>query len=186
MSMKSYHWIQRRPDGMTVPMMSRRELVLGAAAAGAIPGGAGVEAEEISGLVERAAASEVAWIRGDMQRFLSLVSHSEDYLLLSPFGGPPRRGFDTSPARLAELSRYFRGGSGTVDVVQTLPSARMVVLAMIARLRGTVGELPEQDWPLRITQVYRREAAGWRVVHRHADMLLHKLGLEQMAALARG
>jgi ketosteroid isomerase-like protein len=45
--------------------------------------------------------------------------------------------------------------------------------------------LPEQDWPLRVTQVYRHDAPGWRLVHRHADVLLRAIGLEQAAALAR-
>ena len=45
---------------------------------------------------------------------------------------------------------------------------------------------PDQDWPLRVTQVYRREGSDWLVVHRHADPLVHDIGLEQAAALARG
>ena len=43
-----------------------------------------------------------------------------------------------------------------------------------------------QDWPLRVTQVYRRDVPGWLLVHRHADLLLHEISLEQAAALARG
>jgi len=159
-------------------------MLLGAAAAGVMPGVAG--GDEIASLIERTANAEVALVRGEIDRYLSLISHADDYTLMPPFGGPTRRGFDRSPARLAELSRFFRGGSGTVEVVQTYASGQMVVLAMIARLRGIVGELPEQDWPLRVTQVYRRDSPGWRLVHRHADALLHRMSLEQAAALARG
>ncbi|HEY1905784.1 MAG TPA: nuclear transport factor 2 family protein [Myxococcaceae bacterium] len=164
--------------------MTRRDMLLGAAAAGAMPGAAG--GDEIARLIERTTVSEVAFLRGEMDRYLSLNSHADDYTLMSPFGGPTRRGFDTSPARLAELSRYFRGGSGTVDVEHTYASDQLVVVAMIARLRGTVGGLPEQDWNLRVTQVFRRDSPGWRVVHRHADFLLRKISLEQAAALTRG
>jgi ketosteroid isomerase-like protein len=57
---------------------------------------------------------------------------------------------------------------------------------MIVRMRAIVGGLPEQDWALRVTQVYRRDPSGWQLVHRHADPLLRSLGLEQAAALARG
>ncbi len=165
-------------------MMTRRNLLLGAAAASATPASAG-EAE-IASLIERTAVAEVALVRGEIDRYLSLVSHADDYTLMAPFGGAPRRGFDTSPARLAELSRFFRGGSGTVEIVQTYASGSMVALAMIARLRATVGGLPEQEWPLRVTQVYRRDASAWRLVHRHADVLLRAIALEQAAALARG
>jgi ketosteroid isomerase-like protein len=57
---------------------------------------------------------------------------------------------------------------------------------MIERQHGEVGGLPDQGWPLRVTQVYRREAGEWLLVHRHADPLVHRIGLEQAAALARG
>jgi ketosteroid isomerase-like protein len=62
----------------------------------------------------------------------------------------------------------------------------MVVLVMIERQRGEVGGLPDQDWSLRVTQVYRRDGSEWRLVHRHADPLVNNIGLEQAAAIARG
>ncbi|HZJ54981.1 MAG TPA: nuclear transport factor 2 family protein [Myxococcaceae bacterium] len=163
--------------------MTRRNMLLGTLATGATTG---VGDSEIAELIERTKVSEVVFIRGDMRRYLSLITHSDDYTLMAPFGGEPRRGFDTSSARLEKLSRFFRGGDGTVEVIESYASGGMVVLAMIARLRGNVGGLPEQEWPLRITQVYRRDAPGWRLVHRHADLLLRGISLEQAAALARG
>ncbi|MGI8585517.1 MAG: DUF4440 domain-containing protein, partial [Thermoleophilaceae bacterium] len=61
-----------------------------------------------------------------------------------------------------------------------------VVLVVIERQHGQVGGLPDQDWSLRVTQVYRRYGSDWHVVHRHADPLVHAIDLEQAAALARG
>ena len=68
----------------------------------------------------------------------------------------------------------------------TYGSADMIVLVTIERVRGEVGGLPEQDWSLRVTQVYRREGAEWQLVHRHADPLANGISLEQAAALGRG
>jgi ketosteroid isomerase-like protein len=51
---------------------------------------------------------------------------------------------------------------------------------------GLVGGLPEQDWSLRVTLVFRRDDGAWRLLHRHADPLVHGISLEQTAALARG
>jgi ketosteroid isomerase-like protein len=56
---------------------------------------------------------------------------------------------------------------------------------LIERQRVEVGGLPTQDWPLRVTLVFRREAGEWRLAHRHADPLVHGVGLEQAAMLAR-
>jgi ketosteroid isomerase-like protein len=61
----------------------------------------------------------------------------------------------------------------------------MVVLAIIERAHVEVGGLPPQDWSLRVTLVYRREGAEWRLAHRHADPLAKGITLQQAAALAR-
>jgi hypothetical protein len=57
---------------------------------------------------------------------------------------------------------------------------------VVERQRGVVGGLPEQDWSLRVTLVFRREADDWLSVHRHADPLVNPIGPQQLAALARG
>ena len=156
------------------------------ATAAAAAGPSEVTEEELAALIQSTKESELAFVRGDMRSYLALISHADDYALMSPFGGPVRRGFDTSPARLAELARYFKAGTGTIDVVQSHASGGLVALAMVCRFRAEVGGLPEQSWSLRVTQVYRRDHSGWRVVHRHADPLGQRMSLEQTAALARG
>jgi ketosteroid isomerase-like protein len=142
--------------------------------------------KELTGLIQRTAEANSAFMRGDMSRYLTLITHADDYTLMAPFGGAPKRGFDVSSERLAELTRYFKAGKSELELVQTYASGGMVVLVVIERQRGEVGGLPEQDWSLRVTQVYRREGAEWRLVHRHADPLVNSISLEQAAAIARG
>ncbi len=79
---------------------------------------------------------------------------------------------------------YFKAGEAKVELVQAHAWGDTVVLVMIERQQ--VGGLPDQDWSLRVTQVYRRYGSDWHVVHRHADPLVHVIDLEQAAALARG
>lgn len=43
-----------------------------------------------------------------------------------------------------------------------------------------------QDLSARVTQVYRRTASGWVIVHRHADPLVRPISPPQLAALMRG
>ena len=121
-----------------------------------------------------------------MRTYFTLIRHGDDYTLMSPFGGEPTRGSDTSPERLEALERYFRNGEAELDVVQTYTSGDLVVLVVIERQHGEVGGLPDQDWSLRVTWVFRREGSEWRQVHRHADPLVHGISFEQLAALARG
>ena len=96
------------------------------------------------------------------------------------------RGFDASPERVAALERFFQGGEAKLELVQSYTGGDLVVLVVIERQHGTVGGLPEQDWSLRVTWVFRRDDTGWRLLHRHADPLVHGISFEHVAALARG
>ena len=145
-----------------------------------------VTAEEMAALIERVATAARAYIRGDMRTYFGLIRHSDDYTLMSPFGGETTRGVDTSPEHLDELERFFRGGEAELEVVETYTSGDLVVLVVIERQHGEVGGLPEQDWSLRVTWVFRRAGEEWRQVHRHADPLVHPISFAQLSALARG
>jgi ketosteroid isomerase-like protein len=145
-----------------------------------------VTEEELAELVQLTREAARAYIRGDMRTYFSLMRHGDDYTLMSPFGGEPERGFDTSPARLEALERFFRGGEAELEVVEVYTSGNLAVLVAIERQHGEVGGLPEQDWSLRVTWVFRRDGSGWRQLHRHADPLVHGITLGQLAALARG
>ena len=46
--------------------------------------------------------------------------------------------------------------------------------------------LPDQDWSLRVTLVFRRTADGWELLHRHADPLVRPIPFDHRAQLARG
>jgi ketosteroid isomerase-like protein len=145
-----------------------------------------ITAEDLAGLVRRAADANSAFMRGDMVGYLALIDHADDYTLMAPFGGAPVRGFDNSAGRLAEMARYFKAGTAELEVVQTYASGDLAVLVAIERQRAEVGGLPEQAWSLRVTLVFRREGPGWKLAHRHADPLVNTVGLERAAAIARG
>ncbi len=92
-----------------------------------------------------------------------------------------------SAARPVALAQFFRGGEAKVEVVETYTSGDLAVLVVIERQQGTIGDLPEQDWSLRVTWVFRRTAGSdWELVHRHADALVHAIDHERLGAMARG
>lgn len=137
-------------------------------------------------LVERAAAKNAAFMRGDMSTWHALARIAPDFTLMQPFGGPASHGFDARPERLAELARRFRHGRTALELVQACVGSDLAVLVMVERQTGEVGGLPVQDWSLRVTEVYRRDGTDWALLHRHADPLLRPITLPQAAALARG
>lgn len=160
--------------------------IAGATRVSALSRPSSVTDKEVAELVQRSAESNAALMRGDLDGYLALIAHADDFTLMSPFGGAPTRGFEVTSERLAALGRFFRNGRADLELVQSYGSSDMVVLAIIERQRVEVGGLPDQDWSLRVTLVYRREGSEWRLAHRHADPLVKAISLEQAAAIARG
>jgi ketosteroid isomerase-like protein len=141
--------------------------------------------EELAELVQRTEDATGAFMRGDMDRYIALTPHARGFTLMNPFGGTPAR-YDERAESLRAAAGYFAGGEAKLEIVQVHAWDDTVILVMIERQHGQVGGLPDQDWPLRVTQVHRREGADWQLVHRHADPLVRAIDLEQAAALARG
>jgi hypothetical protein len=144
------------------------------------------DADTAARLLERAAEANNALLCGDIEGYLTHIRHTQDFTLMSPFGGKPSRGFNGSAEGKASLRRFFRGGSSELELVSAYTSETLIVLAIIEHQRVAVAELPEQDWSLRVTLVYRLEGGEWRLAHRHADPLVRGVSVEQSAALARG
>jgi len=143
--------------------------------------------DEVAELVERVREAARALMQGDVRRYFALVDEAPDYTLMPPTGGPTRHGPDSSPAGIEALEKFFAGGGeADFELEQSYASGELVVLVGVERQHGTVGGLPDQDWSLRVTLVFRREGADWRLVHRHADALVQSIGMEQLSLLARG
>src|SRR6476619_2748750 len=92
--------------------------------------------DDVAELIERTRAAAKAFIRGDMRTYFSLIRQGDDFVLMSPFGGPPRQGPDTSPEAIEALEREFRGGEAELEVVRTYASGDIVVLVAVGRQRG--------------------------------------------------
>jgi ketosteroid isomerase-like protein len=143
--------------------------------------------DDLRRLVERVREAAEALMQGDVRRYFALVNEAPDYTLMPPTGGPTRRGPDSSPASVEALEEFFAGGGeADLELEQSYTSGDLVVLVGIERQHGTVGGLPEQDWSLRVTLVFRREGSDWRLVHRHADALVQPITMNQLSLLARG
>jgi ketosteroid isomerase-like protein len=141
---------------------------------------------DVDELTRIARESAQAYFDGDLDTYAGLVRHDHDFSLMPPFGGPTVHGFTLDDTSRESTRRTFHGGEVTVDVEAAYVGQDLAVLAVVERQHGQVGELPAQDWSLRVTLAFRREGDGWRLVHRHADALVHPIGWDTLAGLARG
>jgi ketosteroid isomerase-like protein len=130
--------------------------------------------------------ANAALMRGDVDTYRALVPRTQDFTLMSPFGGTPSHEAGVTEKTWDGMRQFFKNGTLKQEVIGTYAGTDMIVLAVIERAHVEVGGLPAQDWALRVTLVYRREDGQWRLAHRHADPLGHAITLEQSAALGRG
>jgi len=210
MSLKTYHWMGRArrstiepvatadqgkskvsaPKELTSPSAPASPTTRRAALAAALAMPLAAEPAAGSGataaLIARAAEKNAAFMRGDMQRWGPAGAHCAGLHLDAAlwWTGQPR--VRQEPATAGRVEPHFRNGKTQLEVAQTYSSNELAVLVMIERQTGEVGGLPEQDWSLRVTEVYRRAGSEWELVHRHADAGVHRITLEQLSALARG
>jgi ketosteroid isomerase-like protein len=141
--------------------------------------------DAVAKLVKLSEESNAVLMRGDIGRYRALLTLSNDFTLMSPFGGKPSRGSEYTAETWEKMGRFFRNGTFKQEVVQAYGSADMVALATIERPHVEVGGLPAQRWALRVTLVYRRDGTEWHLVHRHADPLANGISLQQAAELGR-
>jgi len=142
--------------------------------------------QDIAALIALWSEAAQLFIDGDLRAYAAIARHAEDYTLLPPQGGDAHSGFDGSDDAVEWTARTFRGGKAELEVFKTYTSGDLAVLVAVERQVGTVGDLPPQDWSLRITLVFRREGTDWRLVHRHADPLVREIPFDHCAQLARG
>ncbi|MEP6648658.1 MAG: nuclear transport factor 2 family protein [Lapillicoccus sp.] len=141
---------------------------------------------DIAELVTRMEEAADAYIRGDHRRYFSLFDHPPDYTLMPPYGGETRLGFDRTEEEIEEGSRFFASGEARLEVEHAYASGDIVVLVAVERQHGEAGGLPDQDWSLRVTLVFRRAGDRWQIVHRHADPLVRAIPFDHCAQMARG
>jgi ketosteroid isomerase-like protein len=142
--------------------------------------------EDVRHLVTLAEQAHEALMRGDLPRYRQLLAFSDDFTLMTPFGGNPTRPVALSEEQWAAIGRYFHNGrDSTFELVQAYRSVDQVVLVGLESSHVEVGGLPAQDWVLRVTLVFTRKNGQWLLAHRHADGLAGGITLQQAAVLAQ-
>jgi ketosteroid isomerase-like protein len=145
-----------------------------------------ISQDDLAELVSRMDEAADAYIRGDIHHYLSLFDHPDDYSLMPPYGGDTSHGFEYTEEGAAETSRFFASGEATLELQASYVSGDLAVLVAVERQHGEVGGLPDQDWSLRVTLVFRRAGDRWQIVHRHADPLVQEIPFDLFASIARG
>ncbi len=118
----------------------------------------------------RAAMQQVA--RGDVSAIKALYSHTDDATSFFGWGGY-EKGWAEVSRRWDWAARQFKGGGPvTYENLTTIVTPDLVLTTDIETLSVRLDGMPAGTrWSNRVTHVFRREAGGWRLLHRHANRL---------------
>ena len=112
---------------------------------------------------------------GRPEAFKALWSHADDVTLSGGFGGTVEKGWEQVGRRLDWVGTQFSKGTNTIERIVAKANGSIGYVVQIERLRFQVpGQAHESTRDYRVTMLFRREAEGWRIVHRQADSNMTK------------
>ncbi len=121
--------------------------------------------------LKRLHEANAAFVQGEVTPMLAIWSHQDDVSLMGAFGAY-ERGWDAVHSRLQWACSQFHDGVQEDEEVASSFHEGFGWRASVERIRARLGNASEGGLTtLRVTQVFRREDADWRVMHRHADIL---------------
>ena len=129
-----------------------------------------IEDADWSAFIAKLEAAEEEFVQGRPAAFQGLWSRADDVTLCGGFGGV-ERGWQNVTDRLSWVSQKYSDGTRTREEISRMVGADFAYLVQREVIRSRVASQTEPSTQeLRATMVFRREADGWRIVHRHADL----------------
>jgi ketosteroid isomerase-like protein len=105
---------------------------------------------------------------GDSGLMEQIWSHGSDVSVMHPFGAR-MLGWDEVRDSWEQASQAFSGGQVALDEMVVVPISEDAAYTLgTEHGQASIGDATVGiEW--RVTNIYRREAGGWKIVHHHTD-----------------
>lgn len=108
-------------------------------------------------------------VKGDCSGYVALLSNNDDVSWGNPFG-PFARGRQSVESVLESAAARMQGGAAAnPEHIATYTDNNLAVVVQVENVERAGEDGSTVTSSLRVTSVYRLEADGWKLVHRHAD-----------------
>ena len=154
---------------------------LPSASAGARPAAAadlpsrGGHAHDFERFLKRYEAANTAFVNGDPSPWLSIAAAKDPVSIFGGFGGLGEAGVASVFQRYLLAATAFQSSSAKVDFQYLVKDVQGRLAYTVAIERAHVlyaGQTERQPQILRVTMLFRREHGAWKIIHRHADMMI--------------
>jgi ketosteroid isomerase-like protein len=128
-----------------------------------------LDGAEWSAFIAKLETAEEEFVQGRPAAFQALWSRADDVTLCGGFGGV-ERGWQNVTDRLSWVSKKYSAGTRSREEISRMVGVDFAYLVQKEVIHSRLASQAERSTlELRATMVFRREADGWRIVHRHAD-----------------
>ena len=124
--------------------------------------------DEVSQASEQFYAALNRTLDGDSSQMEQVWSHGSDVSAIHPFGGR-MLGWDEVRDSWEQAAQAFSGGQVALNEMVVVPISEDAAYTLgTEHGQASIGEQTVGiHW--RVTNIYRREADGWKIVHHHTD-----------------
>ena len=125
--------------------------------------------------LERYEDANTAFVNGDPSKWLSITAEKDPQSIFGGFGGLGEAGAAEVRQRYLLAAGAFQASGAEVDFEYRVKDVRGRLAYTVAMERSHVlyaGQTERKPQVLRSTMIFRFERGAWKIVHRHADMMV--------------
>ncbi len=130
------------------------------------------ELEDFKQFMQQREKVGAAYVRGDAQPLNEIVTHEFPATFFGPGGGSVE-GTETVASRYSKDAGSFApGGDSHFEILDMGASDGIAYWVGFQKASAHMkGKKDPVSFNLRVTEIFRHEADGWKMIHRHADPL---------------
>lgn len=131
-------------------------------------------AKDFDQFMQRRKAASDAFVNGDIAPLLAISTNGSPATIFGPKGDTVQGATEVNATNAKGAGLFDSGSENAFDVMHQAVSGDLAywvgVQRSVVRMKGKDEAVPMN---LRVTEIFRREKDGWKLIHRHADTLAY-------------